>query len=269
MALRYELTDRLALRGAVSNGFRAPSLHQVWFNNVSTQFVRDEDTGELVPNQVLTAHNRSPVAKAFGIPLLEEETSVNLSTGFTARLLRNLSFTADYYSIAIDDRIVLTSRFSNSNATYAALLEPFRDLGVSRAQFFTNAVDTRTQGVDLVASYAIGLGSGLLDLSGAQTSPKPKSTGSTFPRNSSAPSRNPRAESPTPRSVRTSPLPCSTGRRGTALRTPCRRPNLASRDATVRAGSAHWVGPRTTVQSSTSPSTWLMTRPSELRRCWM
>ncbi len=181
VALRYELTDRLALRGAVSNGFRAPSLHQVWFNNVSTQFVRDENTGELVPNQVLTAHNRSPVAKAFGIPLLEEETSVNLSTGFTARLLRNLSFTADYYSIAIDDRIVLTSRFSNSNAAYAALLEPFRDLGVSRAQFFTNAVDTRTQGVDLVASYAIGLGSGLLDLSGAANVAKTEVDGINIP----------------------------------------------------------------------------------------
>ena len=166
-ALRYGLTDRLSLRGTSSNGFRAPSLHQVWFNNVSTQFVRDA-TGDLVPRQVLTAHNNSPVANAFGMPALEEETSVNLSAGLTARM-DNVAVTADYYHITIDDRIVLTSRFSDENPIYAALLKPFGDQGVSQAQFFANAVDTRTHGLDLVASYAAAIGKGVMALSAAAT----------------------------------------------------------------------------------------------------
>ena len=165
-ALRYELSDNLALRGAISNGFRAPSLHQVWFNSVSTQFLVDEETGELVPREVLTAHNKSAVAKAFGIPALQAETSINLSGGIAARPLDNFSITADYYQIGIDDRIVLTSRFAASNETYGAILEPFRGAGVTQAQFFANAVDTRTRGVDLVASYAAGLRAGVLELSG-------------------------------------------------------------------------------------------------------
>ena len=166
VALRLELNDALALRGAASNGFRAPSLHQVWFNSVSTQFVADE-SGELVPREVLTAHNNSAVAKAFGIGPLAAETSVNLSGGITARPLGNLSITADYYRIAIDDRIVLTSRFSAANEVYGAILEPFRGAGVTQAQFFANAVNTSTSGVDLVATWGAGLGSGALTLSGA------------------------------------------------------------------------------------------------------
>ena len=164
VALRLELNDELALRGTASNGFRAPSLHQVWFNSVSTQFVADE-SGELVPREVLTAHNNSAVAKAFGIGPLAAETSVNLSAGVTARLLDNLSLTADYYRIAIDDRIVLTSRFSAANEAYGAILEPFRGAGVTQAQFFANAVNTSTSGVDLVATYGAGLGAGGLTLS--------------------------------------------------------------------------------------------------------
>ena len=61
LALRLALSDALALRATASKGFRAPSLHQVWFNSVSTQFVADEVTGELVPREVLTANNSSPV----------------------------------------------------------------------------------------------------------------------------------------------------------------------------------------------------------------
>ncbi|MCY3789480.1 MAG: TonB-dependent receptor [Gemmatimonadetes bacterium] len=164
LALRLALSDALALRATASNGFRAPSLHQVWFNSVSTQFVADEVTGELVPREVLTANNSSPVAKAFGIGSLEPETSVNTSAGITAQLMDNFSLTADYYQIAIEDRIVLTGRFADSNEGYAAILAPFR---ATAAQFFTNSVNTSTSGVDLVASYSAALGAGALSLSAA------------------------------------------------------------------------------------------------------
>ena len=49
--MRLGLHNKLAVLATASNGFRAPSLHQVWFNSVSTQFVADEEAGELVPTR--------------------------------------------------------------------------------------------------------------------------------------------------------------------------------------------------------------------------
>src|SRR2546426_623989 len=112
VASRLEVAPRIAVRGAASTGFRAPSLAQVWFNNVSNQFAIDA-SGNLVLNRVLTSNNQSRVTKAFGIPDLAEETSVNLSAGITAQPRSNVSLTADFYRITIDNRIVLTSQFSS------------------------------------------------------------------------------------------------------------------------------------------------------------
>ena len=171
IAARLELTDDVALRGAVSTGFRAPSLNQLWFNNVSTQFVIDPGTNELVPARVLTGHNKDPVTKAFGVPDLEEETSVNVAGGITWRPMNNLSVTGDFYYIDINDRIVLSSRFStgdsNIGADVADILAPFASLGVSQAQFFANAVDTRTIGADIVVNYLTELQGGALNLTGS------------------------------------------------------------------------------------------------------
>jgi iron complex outermembrane receptor protein len=169
IASRVEILPNVALRGAVSTGFRAPALHQVWFNNVSTQFVIVGT--ELEPRNVLTSNNRSRVTKAFGIPELQEERSLNLSAGITARPRDDLSLTADVYRITIDDRVVISSQFSAADATIGArvtqLLTPFQNQGVTSAQFFANAVDTRTTGLDVVLAYARPLGRGTLNLSAA------------------------------------------------------------------------------------------------------
>ncbi len=155
VATRLEPVKGFAFRGAASTGFRAPSLQQLWFSNVSTLFLPDAG-GVLQPTQVLTSNNESPVTKAFGIPKLHEERSVNLSGGLALRPLDNLSFTADAYFIRLADRIVLTSQFTNANPIVAGILAPFP--GVSQAQFFANAVDTDTTGIDLVADYNLDLG---------------------------------------------------------------------------------------------------------------
>jgi len=165
LAGRYEIVPNVAVRAAVSTGFRAPSLQQLWFNNISTQFVFVG--GVLTPQNVLTSNNQSRVTKAFGIPALTEETSVNLSAGITARPRSNLSLTADVYRVTIDGRIVITSQFSASDTVVARILAPFQGQGVTIAQFFTNSVDTRTTGVDLVAAYARGLGRGTLTVTGS------------------------------------------------------------------------------------------------------
>ncbi|TFG65548.1 MAG: TonB-dependent receptor [Gemmatimonadales bacterium] len=167
LASRIEVSEGVAVRGAVSTGFRAPSLHQVWFNNISTQFKIDPGTGELVATRVLTANNLSGVATAFGIPALKEETSVNISGGITVNPSSNFSLTADVYHIQIDDRIVLTSTFTDSDPIVADLLLPFASSGVGQAQFFSNAVDTRTTGVDIVATYGMEMNGGQLTLTGS------------------------------------------------------------------------------------------------------
>jgi iron complex outermembrane receptor protein len=165
VATRYEVVPNVALRAAVSTGFRAPSLHQVWFNNVSTQFVTNPTTGALEPRNVFTGSNQSRVTKAFGVPDLKEERSVNLSAGITTRPRDNLSITADVYRITIDDRIVISSQFSAVTDTIVArILRPFQAQDVTFAQFFTNAVDTRTTGVDVVVAYAAALAGGALNL---------------------------------------------------------------------------------------------------------
>lgn len=160
---RYELTETFALRASTSTGFRAPSLHQSHFNNISTQFV--DVGGVLTPLEVGTFRVEDPVAHALGARPLEEETSVSYSLGFTARPRRNLSITADVFRIDIDDRIVISGRFEASNPQIAPLLDPF---GVNAAQFFTNAIDTETEGADLVVAYSLPLGErSSLSLTGA------------------------------------------------------------------------------------------------------
>ena len=158
VAARWNLKENMGLRGAVSTGYRAPALHQIWYSTISTQFVDvvDPDTGEtmLEPRQVLTANNRSDVAAAFGIPELDEETSLNISAGVVAKPHELFTLTLDLYRIAIDDRIVLTSRFTDADPIVADILASTAG-DASQAQFFTNAVDTITRGVDIVANLDI------------------------------------------------------------------------------------------------------------------
>jgi iron complex outermembrane receptor protein len=163
IAGRAKVAGPVSIRAAINTGFRAPSLQQLWFSNVSTQFLPDA-SGTLTPTQVLTSNNQSPVTRAFGIPKLEEERATNFSGGITVRPTDSLSLAVDGYFIRIKDRIVLTSQFTNDNATVAQILAQFP--GVSQAQFFANAVDTDTKGVDVVLDYGVDIGDATLTVSG-------------------------------------------------------------------------------------------------------
>ena len=149
VAARIKLSETFALRGNYSNGFRAPSMHQRYFNAVSTVFV-NSPTG-LVPLQQGTFNNESPVAQAFGIPSLKAETSRSYSVGITARPTNALNVTIDAYEINIQDRIVLTGSFPKSTPAVGRLLAAFPD--VNSAVFFTNAISTRTRGLDVIVAY--------------------------------------------------------------------------------------------------------------------
>ncbi|WP_034059014.1 TonB-dependent receptor [Lacinutrix jangbogonensis] len=157
IAMRYKVGAHSNIRGAVSTGFRAPSLHQQYYSKSNTLF---NDQG--VAQEVGTFTNNSNAAKLFGIPELKEETSFNLSLGFTTKIPdANLTLTVDGYFIAIDDRITYTGNFSNPNDG-SQLANIFTNLGIGRAAFFSNAIDTETQGIDLVVSHKTNLGKGQL-----------------------------------------------------------------------------------------------------------
>ncbi|WP_299438592.1 TonB-dependent receptor [uncultured Aquimarina sp.] len=154
LSSRYRINDLISVRAGFSTGFRAPSLHQVFFQNISTQFINGESI------QVGTFNNESAVAtEAFQIDKLKPELSKHFSAGVSGKLNDNFTFTFDYYLISIDDRIVLSGRFDEG---YETILEPF---GVGAAQFFTNAIDSRTSGFDIALAYKTMLGGGKLDAS--------------------------------------------------------------------------------------------------------
>ncbi|WP_338501510.1 TonB-dependent receptor [Sphingomonas kaistensis] len=154
---RYKLTDAIALRGGVNRGFRAPSLHQRFFSSVSTQFITVNGVNQ--QREVTTVRNDSEIARRLGVPSLKPETSWSYSVGATLTLGRALNVTADAYQIDIKDRIVISGRFSN---TIPALAQFFAGTNVTEAQFFTNAIDTRTRGLDVVATSVHNLGAGKL-----------------------------------------------------------------------------------------------------------
>lgn len=144
----YDATGFLTLRGAVSTGFRAPSMHQLYSSNVSTQF---NSAG--VAEQVGTFRNDSEIALALGLPELKEETSLNSSVGFIIHPADGWTLTTDFYRIEIEDRIVISGRITETGGAAPEIDQAFANAGVGTAQFFLNAADTTTQGVDLVITY--------------------------------------------------------------------------------------------------------------------
>ncbi len=174
LATRYAFTDRLILRASGGSGFRAPSMQQQFFNNVSTQF---SDNGTLM--EVETFRNDSALAKAIGIPELKEETSYNLGVGVVFHPFKNFTLTADYYRITISDRIVLSGRLTTG--ANAALDATLTANGAQSAQFFLNASDTETNGIDIAATWKIHPPKGQLELSLGANYTDTEITGVFFP----------------------------------------------------------------------------------------
>jgi iron complex outermembrane receptor protein len=153
---RYELLPGLAIRGGVNNGFRAPALAQTGFS--TTQF-----TGTVVGNQEILTVSKflpvdSPAAKALGATPLRPERSLNYTAGLSYEPFSAFRATVDAYQIYVYDRIVKTDFLgtaANGGSAIVNLLQAQGIQGVDSAQFFTNAVDTTTTGVDAVAEYTL------------------------------------------------------------------------------------------------------------------
>ncbi len=158
---RFDATESFALRAAANTGFRAPSMQQQFFNSISTQFVSRPGSDGLFPEERGTFRNDSAVARALGIPQLQEEQSDNYSIGFIWDPTENLNFTLDYFQVDIEDRIVISGAISATNP--AIPLEVRNVLlanNIGAAQFFTNAGQTETSGFEAVMKWSRPLDNG-------------------------------------------------------------------------------------------------------------
>ncbi|MDN5284905.1 MAG: hypothetical protein JWR38_1179 [Mucilaginibacter sp.] len=151
---KFKVIDQLSIRGAIATGFRAPSLAQRYFNNESTQFVSGN------PTQVLTVNNDSPIVRKFGVGSLKPEKSKSYSLGLAGKIIEGLTFTIDAYQIDIKDRIVFSSQFTRATPGVSDILNTVDPNGlINSVQFFTNAISTRTKGLDIVLTDRVSLNS--------------------------------------------------------------------------------------------------------------
>ena len=141
LSARYQFTDTFALRGTVSNGFRAPSLAQQNYESVVTLI----QNGQLA--QIGTYRTSDPVAIALGARPLKPEKSTNYGLGAVWQPWNDLSATLDLYQIRVGNAILYSDQIAVN----------IPNSQVTGAQFFVNGATTRTRGADLITNYRMDL----------------------------------------------------------------------------------------------------------------
>ncbi len=164
LSLRYAFNEVVAVRGAASTGFRAPTPGQQFTQNLTTGF----PFGSTVPQGIATVRPDSPIGRFFLAEPLRPEKSTNFSGGFVVTPGGGFNITLDYYNIKVTDRIGITGNLNPNQANPGGLtatqfllaqgVAEAAELGAVR--YFTNAFATRTQGVDLVIQHKADTGIG-------------------------------------------------------------------------------------------------------------
>ncbi len=146
ISLNYQVLDSLLFRTSISTGFRAPSLQQSYYNATSSIKIDDE----LKPRNTLKVD--SEVAREIGAKSLEIEKSQHFSAGFMYKPLSNFFISGDYFYTKINNRILLSRNIkkTNQNLNITKILEKNN---LEAVNFFTNAINTETQGYDLRLNY--------------------------------------------------------------------------------------------------------------------
>ena len=158
---RINLTSNLLTRFAASTGFRAPSLPNRGFNTIVFAG-GDTNTGLSVTSHLdegaakkyfKVDENRQAIQGHLG-----HESSTNLSAGLVWRPLSSFDMSLDFYWIELQDRIGIKSMDLDCSAASRsdqcdAFAEDRSVPQVTNIQYYANAVDTETSGLDLVASY--------------------------------------------------------------------------------------------------------------------
>lgn len=154
ISTRYAFTPHFAVRGTISNGFRAPTLGQSLYATSSTFFQNGQ------PFDIVTTPVGSDLARSFGATALQPEKSTNYSVGFVATPVKNLDVTIDAYRIYVRHRISETGYLGpdyqgGTDSTGTPVIDYLFPAGTNPQdlQYFGNLVDTRTQGLDIIANY--------------------------------------------------------------------------------------------------------------------
>lgn len=159
LSSRYDFSPTFGVRGTVSNGFRAPQLGNEIFTTRSTSYAIIDGKYQSYTYGVLPVD--SAAAKALGAQPLKPEKSENYSLGFTWNPVSKLNLSVDAFQINIKDRIALGGILRGADVRH--ILESQGVLGSDGGQYFTNAVDTKTKGVDVVLDYKQSLDLGTKD----------------------------------------------------------------------------------------------------------
>nr|WP_275441378.1 TonB-dependent receptor [Psychrobium sp. MM17-31] len=160
LSTRYEINDDLSIRGAISSGFRAPSLQQSAYTAYTTNLGAG---GVLSPSFTATAGADFP--SALGIDGLTLEKSNNLNFGFVFDATDEVTITLDAYHIAMKDRITLGSMLTPDDVAFSpAAVAALNATGADQANYFSNSVDLTTKGIDLIVTYSTDVGEGKLDV---------------------------------------------------------------------------------------------------------
>lgn len=156
LALRARPTEHLLLRSSVSSGFRAPSLTQSHFTSTTTL----RNAGELQRSGTFSVEH--PLARALGATPLKPEESAHWTMGLVVQPSADLSLSMDGFVTDIDNRIMPTGFISRSGLSGLSpqAIEILKSYGVDGAVYFTNAIGTRTRGMDLRADYKARLSDG-------------------------------------------------------------------------------------------------------------
>jgi iron complex outermembrane recepter protein len=155
-AARYKAASWLNLRTSLQTGFRAPSLAQVYFQST----INDVDANGNSFEKVIF-NNRSDLTKRLGIPNLTAENSVNYGFGAVISPSKKLSFSIDGYMINVYNRILLSGTFKDDDDVIGQDIKDFKAVA---AQFYSNALDTKTVGLDITGTYKTDIGEGRLNV---------------------------------------------------------------------------------------------------------
>lgn len=163
---RFQLVpDFLAIRGAVSTGFHAPSLGQIDNLQLTTGFFG----GIVNYGGVFPASH--PLAIALGASPLKPEKARNYSIGLVWTPGDSSDITIDAFQIKVDDRIRLSQRYRASSPAYAPAFQELIDSGfpgaafLTEARFYGNGLDSTTKGVEVVGTHVMDLLSSPLSVS--------------------------------------------------------------------------------------------------------
>lgn len=145
---RYKaIANKLNIRGSISDGFRAPALHQIYYTATTTTLTKNG----IVQNRIF--NNLDPTLETLEIPELQPETSFNLGGGFTYKLNKKIGLAVDIYNIKVKDRIVLSGQVGKTEEGNSPIDHFLDKINTGSAAFFLNAVNTTTKGVDIVLNF--------------------------------------------------------------------------------------------------------------------